>query len=134
MLTTNIILATHLDGTRLKDADLKIGLQVYYPSGLGGVFKFECVSLDSDSAEFDCITPEWPRTLTMKFKQDDFILAEFERLSLALKAYEGFGSLPTDDDRAIAYKAQELGYARVNSYCQAHWTELGIEKYRELKQ
>ena len=132
MATTHIKLAKHLNGSPVKESDLKAGLVIYYPSGLGGMFRYRCKSVDEHSALFVCINDGWDYELEMKFSQPDFDLEDFRALSAAIEAFNKLGTYPTDEQREKVRKAHVLGYASQLSYTQVHWTQLGVNTYNQL--
>jgi hypothetical protein len=132
MPTTNIALAKHFDGKPVKSEEISIGLRVHYPSGLGGVFVCRCVSKDDEKAIFKSQHKDWPFQFEMKFGQPDFTARETLLFSEAINAYSSSRTTPNDEQRKIVYRAQELGYAVIQSYTQAHLTDSGYEKIREL--
>jgi hypothetical protein len=133
MKTTHIALAKHLDGRPVLESDLKVGLEIHYPSGMGGVFKYRCKSIDDKSAVFINQHKDWPGTLVMEFAQPDFTLEDFQKLAEALKAINSFGCVITNEQSLMIHRAHILGYAYQRSYTQAGWTENGVEQFRVLK-
>jgi hypothetical protein len=134
MKTTHIALAKHFDGTPVVERDLKVGLEIHYPSGLGGVFRYRCKSVDEKSAVFICLNKDWPGELEMEFSQPDFMLEDFEQLAEALKVLNTRVSLLTNVQSLVIHRAHIFGYAYRRSYTQAGWTEKGVEQFRTLKE
>lgn len=133
MTTSNIHKALHLNGKKLIAEDIHVGLQVYFPSGVGGIIKYKCTSLDVKQAVFISINKDWPGEAVIEFDQADLTLVEFEQLTEALKKYSSFRLQPSSQDRALVNRADTLGYVSLVSHTQAYWTELGVAKYKELK-
>lgn len=134
MKTTHIALAKHLDGKPVVENDLKVGLEIHYPSGMGGVFKYRCKSIDDKSAVFTNQHKDWPGTLVMEFAQPDFTLEDFEKLAEALKAINSFGFVITNEQALLIHRAHVFGYAYRLSYTQAGWSEKGVEQFGVLKE
>lgn len=130
MATKNLAHATHIDGSRINPEEIKKGLLVYFPSGLGGVLKCECTHVDSEFALFESQYKEWPNTFKVEFGVEDLPPEEFESLLEAMRAYDSCGRLPTDEQRALVNKANSLGYVYCRSYTQANWAEMGRLRYR----
>jgi hypothetical protein len=129
MAISNLALAKHLDGSSVSANDIKVGLLVNFPSGLGGVIEHKCVNVTAEKAEFYSTNKEWPTGFTMILNVADFTLEDFELLTEALVAYSKWDKHPTDEQRAIVRKAHELGYAYSISHTQANWTDKGIDAY-----
>lgn len=121
-----------LDGKAIEKEDIKVGLKVQAPSGLGGSFTYECVSLDADKATFSCCHKSYPRELVIKFDIPDFTDEEIHSLAEALRAYDSSMKSASQAQRALVIRASELGYAQVRSHTQAHWTQLGVDRYNNL--
>ena len=133
MISTNLHLAKHNDGTPLARADIRVGIKVKFPSGAGGVLTHTCTADDGKTATFESTDPDWPSTRSIVRDSPDFTSRDFERLSTALASY-GLGKLPTTQDREMVRLAAERGYASTLSQTQAHWTEEGLAAKRELEE
>ena len=129
MAISNLALAKNLDGSSVSPSDIKVGLLVNFPSGLGGSIEHECVSVTSEKAEFNSTNKEWPTEFTMVFNEPEFSREDFELLAGALVDYSKWDKHPTDEQRSIVQKAHELGYAYSISHTQANWTDKGIDAY-----
>lgn len=132
MPTTNISIAKHLDSKPVKPGEIRIGLKLHFPSGAGGVVVCRCVAIDEQTALFKSENKDWPLSYEIKFNQPDFTEEETLFFSEAIKAYSSSLSTPNEGQRKIVYRAQELGYAAIQSYTQAHLTNSGYEKIRGL--
>lgn len=132
MPTTNISIAKHLDSKPVKPEEIRIGLKLHFPSGVGGVVACRFVSIDKQMAVFKSENKDWPLSYGIKFNQPDFTDEETLFFSECIKAYSSSLSTPNEEQRKIVYRAQELGYAVIQSYTQAHLTDSGYEKFRGL--
>jgi hypothetical protein len=132
MVTTNLALAKHVNGACVSREDLKAGLEVYFPSGAGGVVKCQCVSINSEIAHFESTNKDWPFNFVMEFEQPEFTKSDFEYLAEALSAYSKWNVIPTDEQRNMVRKAHSYGYAFSMSYTQAHWTDNGVDAFRSV--
>lgn len=135
MPTSYLPLARH-NGQPVNEQDLKIGFVVDYPSGMGGTIKCICTKLTAESATFLPLNKEFPNWagFTARFHVPDFTLEDFTALGEALKAYNGYNTLPNEHERELVKLAQSLGYTSCPSYTQAAWTEAGIARFQQLKQ
>lgn len=133
MVTTNLTLAKHTDGRPLAEEDIRVGLEVVYPSQTGGVLNFRCTSCNESGAQFKSTHPDWPMKFGMKFNQPDFTVDDFKALSEALTAFDSINTTVTDEQRQLVNRARELGYAAQASHTQAHWTERGIARAAALR-
>lgn len=133
MATSNISLAKTLTGKAFTFADIKVGMKADFPSGVGGVITHACTELKGNIANFTSTNPEWPVSHVVEDGVADMTVLELERLGNALEVFSSWGRMPTDEERAIIQRAKSLGYAHVSSYTQASWTELGLQRYCELK-
>jgi len=133
MATTNLFKAK-INGISVTEEQLKEGLIVDYPSGMGGTIRCECVALNKEGAEFLPANKSLPKWLgfTVRFNQPDLSLADFQALEEALTAFSAFKKHPSTEDRALVVKAHELGYVNQSSYTQANWTPKGLERLEEL--
>lgn len=128
--TTNIHKAKHLDGSRVSKDDIKPGLKVTFPSGMGGLFTYECTSVDAEKASFQCCNAGWTElTEEIVFVANDFGIDDFHALADALNAFRKTGAVITQEDRDIVTRADRLGYATAISHTQASWTEKGLDAY-----
>lgn len=130
MPTTNIAFCRHIDGRQLEAADIHAGLEVYFPCAAGGEIKHKCANVNSEQAIFKSINKEWPGEEVVEFNQPDLTREEFVQLSGALERFNSWNKTPTEKDRAVVHHAKRLGYAYVQSYTQAQWTEAGVARYR----
>lgn len=130
MAVSNIRNVRTLDGKDLELEDVQVGLKVNAPSGLGGSFTYECVSLEGGKATFNCCHKSFPRELVIVFDVPDLTDEEMNLFSEAINAYDR--SLPTQSQRELVNRASELGYASILSHTQAHWTQHGIDRYRAV--
>lgn len=130
MAITNINRATHLDKTPLNKEDIKLGLEIYFPSGSAGILKNVCVFLDDEKAVFEPINKEWPERwgCEIEFNAADFSLDDFKELGNLLES----GDLPDREQTLLLGRARELGYAYIRSTTQFGWTEIGFGKYKEM--
>lgn len=131
-MITNIHKATLIDGSPLNEDDLKEGVEIFMKNG-SGVLRCKCVENTDEKAVFDSLNPDWPYTYIMDKQAEDLTLDEFESLKEALLAFSAFGNLPTDEQRDIVIRADQLGYANYISFTQAHWTKDGISAYHDLE-
>jgi len=134
MAVTNLALIKGLDGKSVRVEDIVQGVEVYYPSGAGGIVKYKCISITSEQAEFVSEYKEWPGKFTMMFNYPDFDKAEFVALKNALDSFSEFNRLPNHEERQIVGRAHSLGYAIQLSYTQVAWTKEGIMRYNEAVQ
>lgn len=134
MPTSNLALA-RISGQPVTEEQIELGLVVDFPSGMGGTIKCVCTEHTANEAVFIPVNKEFPKWAGFKaeFNQPDFTVEDFEALGEAIQAFNSFGSLPTDEERAIVRRAQSLGYATNPSYTQAQWLKCGIEKHKALK-
>jgi len=132
MPISNISLAKHINLEPLAFADIRIGLEVYFPAVTGGVLRHRCLEFDGETATFASTDDLWPSIWTIQSNVPDLTVCEFHALAEALKKFgiNSLGIMPNDADRAIVHRARSLGYAGVQSYTQACWTEAGIAAYR----
>ena len=119
-----------MNGKAVSVEDIKIGLKVDFPSGMGGTLTHKCVKICPDCAEFESTNKDYPGSFVIKFNQPDFTPIEFDFLQNALISFSKIGTIPTGKERSIVIRAVELGYAFKSSYTQAGWTEEGIDAYR----
>lgn len=131
-MITNIVWAkNHTSGTCLKKEDIKEGVLITFPSGMGGVFTYKCISVDSKLAIFKTINRDFSYFLEMLFDQPPFDLGNMMKLEGALKAFSN--GAPNKAERGLVYRAYELGYAHYLSHMQASWSYFGIEEVKRLK-
>lgn len=131
MATTNIVHAKLANGTKVNEEDIKVGLEIVYPSGLGGVLDYRCESVDAEKAVFRSLNKDWPLCLSMEFNKPDLTPQEFIALALAVNVIDSYTSTATQEQRQLAHRAHELGYVNLRSTTQVRWTDEGIELYRE---
>lgn len=132
-MITNLHLAKHRrTGIQVKPHEIRVGLEVTFPSGAGGVIPCVCTSVTSDQAQFQSTNKEWPSSYVMEFNQPDFSVEDFEHLAGAIKRIDGTGLTELPGDREILRKAVERGYAWTASYTQCGWTGTGAELANEL--
>ncbi|UUA75142.1 hypothetical protein [Cellvibrio sp. QJXJ] len=121
MAVTNLHNAKLADGSPVKVADLKIGLVISSPSGMGGAFNYKCVRLTEDSALFKNLHKGWEEDeLLCELKADDLTDEEYKQLDDAIKAFEGFNSFPSDEQRKLVHRAHKLGYVNQLSFTQVY--------------
>lgn len=130
MAISNISLAQHINREPLAFADIRIGLEVYFPFIIGGLLQHRCLEFDGETATFVSTDDIWPSTWTIQSNVPDLTVCEFQALAEALKKFNTFRMDPDDADRAIVHRGRSLGYADVQSFSQAYWTEAGRAAYR----
>ena len=130
-MITNLHKATYKDRTPVAEDDLKVGLEVYMKYG-SGVLRCQCVENNEDKAVFKSDNPDWPMTFEMDKTADDLTLDEFDELNKALGAFVSITRLPTEAQRSIVHRADQLGYANHISFSQAAWTQKGVDTYKAL--
>lgn len=130
MAITSIHRATHLDNTPLNKEDIKLGLEIYFPSGSAGILKNVCVFLDDEKAVFEPVNEEWPKYwgCEIEFNAADFSPDDFDELGTLLKS----GEFPDREQTLLLQRARELGYAYIRSTTQFGWTKVGLGKYQEI--
>lgn len=133
MATTNLHLATKLDGQPLQLRDIKRGIKANFPSGAGGVITCICSECTDTHAVFTSTNKEWPATWKIEVGVQDLSREEFLDLPEAIKAYDSAMMACTAAQRALVIRAKNLGYASVRSQTQASWTELGIATLQSHK-
>lgn len=134
MATTNLSMLKHLNCSPVTVEEISVGLTVFGPSRVGnGVIQYRCKRLTSKSAHFVSLNKDWPWKINVEFNQPDFDLADFSQLGDALKAFSRMGELPTSEQHAVVDRACALGYAYRMSFTQAHWSDRGLEVFRELQ-
>ena len=132
MATKNIHLAKHLDGSRVELKDLKLGLELRFPSGTGGTLRHTCVKVDGSVYTFKSTSKDWPSTFAIEDGVPDFTYEDFQSLSDALCAYSKPFETPTSEQVALVRRAASLGYASVLSHTQVAWTDEGINRFADL--
>lgn len=122
MAVTNLHLAKMAStGEEVRADKLSLGMQVTFPSGLGGTLPCECVHLDERLAVFESTNNDFPATFCCNLDAADFDKAEFAQLFDAMMV--GF---PNNKQRELIRRAAELGYVTYISYTQYSWTYHGI--------
>ena len=137
MPVTNLHLAKTLDGKALAFDDIKLGMLVDFRAPTGGVLEHRCTAVNEERAIFCSTDPEWPSQWTVRADEDDLSPDEFDQLSEALRVFNHIGlpsQMPSDEQRSLVQRARRLGYAVVQSYTQASWTERGIAAYRNHRE
>lgn len=126
MATSNLALATHTDGTKVKDSDIRVGLVVVYPSPVGGELNYQCVTVTPTKATFCSLDCRWPIGFYMEFDQAEFTPKDFALLAHAISAIARGDRTVMDGQYKLVRRAHELDYARITSRTQAQWTEMGV--------
>jgi hypothetical protein len=121
MAVTNLHLAKHLDGSPVNISDLKIGLLVTFPSGMGGVFNMRCVLLNDNVAEFKNTHKDWPTEVVCDLNAEDLTTDELKQLVEAMDAFDSWRKMPTKEQHILVHRAHELGYVNQRSYTQVEW-------------
>lgn len=122
MAVTNLHLAKLAStGEDVSADEITIGMQVTFPSGLGGKLPCECVHLDEKLAVFESTNHDFPATFCCNLVAADFSKDEFAQLFDAMMV--GF---PNNKQRELIRRAAELGYVTYISYTQYSWTFHGI--------
>ncbi len=120
-----------INGRVIQRSDIKVGVLVHFPSGLGGSFEYVCISVDSKKALFKVHKPKryegiighWQQEVVVEFDVPDFTMAEWMQVSRIIR-----NGLIGDYDRQLMGKAYELGYAEY--YNQWSWTQYGLSCYK----
>ena len=122
MAITNLHVLKHLNGSPVQEKDLRRGLKVTFPSGMGGVFTGKCTYLDDKLARFESIQRDWPVSIEVIFDVPDLTDEEFGRVLPLVNKFDA------KIDRTLLNRASELGYVTIQSWTQNHLTEKGIKR------
>jgi hypothetical protein len=132
MAITNLHKAKHLNKNPVSVEELRIGMIVDFPSGMGGSFTCRLESLDEDTAVFKSTMKDWPATFICKLNEPDLTPDEFKRLEQALIDCGNLEGTP--EQRNLMIRAGELGYFEVRSTTQIYWTQKGLDAVKAIKE
>lgn len=123
-----------IDGRILERADIRVGVKVEFPSGMGGWFTYVCTESEQNFANFTAlggykdIIASWQLTVSVEFDVPDFTLDEWNDLAKAMRwsFHSGVDGMPVYF-RELIGKADALGYVDYLSFTQFQWTEFGVK-------
>lgn len=131
MAVTNLHKAKHLNKNPVLVEELRIGMIVDFPSGMGGTFTCRLESLDKDTAVFKSTMKDWPATFICKLNEPDLTQDEFKKLEQAQIDCGNFEGTP--EQRELMIRAVELGYFEARSTSQIYWTQKGLDVVKGIK-
>lgn len=125
-----------IQGRTLERSDIKLGVEVEFPSGMGGLLKYTCTTLTERFAKFK-VNPgykdigSWLAFVIVEFDVPEFTGDDWEALDIALSKASKASAVLSDTERAILFKADKYGYINALSWTQFSWTEYGIESSKK---
>lgn len=131
MAITNLHKAKHPSGAPVLVEELRIGVVVNFPSGMGGSFTCKCVSLDEGAAVFNSTMRDWPVSFICELNAIDLTPTEISQLNTAMRdcgIYTGKG-----EQRELIRRAIALGYLDSASSTQIHWSQKGVDAFKAVK-